>query len=138
MGGVINPSPPSEGTMNRVRDFMFIVVTVLIFSLSGIPAIIEEINLYREHSLKFTDSVSQVVGEELDRDLSVMSGDQILGMVPFALRGEYILMLDNIQISEGIDVENINFSGVAGNTYKITVNRVDSLEVEVIVANVIP
>lgn len=56
-------------------------------------------------------------------DLNLMSGEQALGLVPFAKEGEFVLMLDGLLIDEKSDLTAIDFRGVLKETYTLDIAR---------------
>ncbi|TVY07320.1 hypothetical protein [Paenibacillus cremeus] len=68
-------------------------------------------------------------------DLGQISGEQVLGMVPYALAGEFPLVVDGITINPNTNISSINFRGVSGLTYSLTVNRNTNRDIISVVAN---
>lgn len=56
-------------------------------------------------------------------NLAHVSGDQIVGMVTYALAGDFPLTIDGILINASTDISAIDLSGVPGLTYMLVVNR---------------
>lgn len=56
-------------------------------------------------------------------DLTQMTGEQVIGLIPAALSGEYSLILDGILIDNTTDIEMVDLRGVPKLTYKISLSR---------------
>lgn len=103
------------------RPLMF-VFSIMLFVFFVLPVLSADMRISRDSIAKTNLSVEEVIDVERPEKLEVVSGNDVLGMVHFALRGEYDLVLDGILIQEGSDIESVNFSGVAGQTYSLTVD----------------
>ncbi|MEK5033537.1 hypothetical protein MKY96_18940 [Paenibacillus sp. FSL R7-0302] len=60
-------------------------------------------------------------------DLKRISGEQVLGMIPAALEGDYILYIDGMVINEATDLTAIDLRGVPGAAYQLEVTRTDEM-----------
>lgn len=60
---------------------------------------------------------------ESTSDLTQMTGEQIIGLIPAALSGEYSLVLDGILIDNTTDIDMVDLRGVPRLTYKISLTR---------------
>lgn len=56
-------------------------------------------------------------------DLSRMSGEQLLGLALYAKGGEFVLSIDGIVIDRNTDLEAIDFQGVPGLEYELSMTR---------------
>ncbi len=56
-------------------------------------------------------------------DLSIQSGAQVVGLVPYALAGDFDLYIDGLYITHMTDISTINLSGVTTLDYKISITR---------------
>lgn len=64
-------------------------------------------------------------------DLKEVSGGQVIGMIPQALEGEYILVIDGIVFNEETDLDAVDLRGVPGTAYKLRVTRTDEMITEI-------
>lgn len=106
----------------ELSRFMALIFSVIVFVIVGMPVINEELKSLKNSIDTYNPLVEEVVNKAGSADLAYISGDSVVGMVPLALRGEYDLILDGILVQEGSDVENVNFSGVVGGDYKLTID----------------
>lgn len=64
-------------------------------------------------------------------DLKKVSGEQVIGMIPAALEGDYILKVDGIVINEKTDLTAVDLRGVPGVAYQLNVTRTDEMIKEI-------
>ncbi|WP_339246491.1 hypothetical protein [Paenibacillus sp. FSL F4-0243] len=64
-------------------------------------------------------------------DLNKISGEQVIGMIPPALEGEYILYIDGIAINEETDLTAVDLRGVPDAAYQLRVTRTDEMITEI-------
>ena len=110
---------------------------LFLFSIVAFPVIIEDLKDIRNPAKKESLFYDELPIQSDIQDLSFISGDQILGMIPYALNGEFNLIVDGITVAQGVDINNINFSGVAGKTYRMTYTENVSTGEITITANVV-
>ncbi|MEK3713926.1 hypothetical protein [Paenibacillus sp. FSL R7-0333] len=60
-------------------------------------------------------------------DLKRINGEQVLGMIPAALEGDYILYIDGMVINEATDLTAIDLREVPGTAYRLEVTRTDEM-----------
>ncbi|OXM15549.1 hypothetical protein [Paenibacillus herberti] len=56
-------------------------------------------------------------------NLNELSGEQVIGMVPGALAGQYVLYIDGHRFDETTDPETVDLSRVPGLVYILTVSE---------------
>jgi hypothetical protein len=64
-------------------------------------------------------------------DLKKVSGEQVIGMIPGALEGDYILYIDGMVINEDTDLTAVDLRGVPGAAYQLKVSRTDEMIKEI-------
>jgi hypothetical protein len=75
-------------------------------------------------------------GDEPQGNLSIVSGQEVLGMILEALDGSYYVVVDGVRIDSLVNMENVNLRGVLPYNYKISVVRNSQGRVQGIQANV--
>ncbi|WP_042203658.1 hypothetical protein [Paenibacillus camerounensis] len=64
-------------------------------------------------------------------DLKKVSGEQLIGMIPQALEGDYILVIDGIVFNEETDLDAVDLRGVPGVAYELRVTRNSEMITEI-------
>lgn len=60
-------------------------------------------------------------------DLKKVNGAQVIGMIPPALDGEYVLYIDGLVIKEDTDLAAVDLRGVPSADYQLKVTRSDEM-----------
>ncbi|MRN53047.1 hypothetical protein [Paenibacillus monticola] len=60
-------------------------------------------------------------------DLKKVNGEQVIGMIPSALEGDYILYIDGIVINMETDLTAVDLRGVPGGAYQLSITRTDEM-----------
>ncbi|MFC6333916.1 hypothetical protein ACFP56_14910 [Paenibacillus septentrionalis] len=108
--------------MNSARQFMLTLFAWILFMVGAFTFLsnewspLENISNYSSKDIVEITSISE-------RSLTEISGEQLIGMVPFALNGDYKLIIDNIVIDHTIDIASVNLRNVIGLTYTLTIYR---------------
>jgi hypothetical protein len=113
--------------MHISGKFIMWVFALILFTTYGInPLIIEHksIAMTKKEITDQRDVVNKTtpIGYAT-QDLVVMTGKQIVGMVPYALAGEYILIVDGITINSTTDITTIDLRAVPPLNYRIGIYR---------------
>lgn len=64
-------------------------------------------------------------------DLKKVSGEQLIGMIPQALEGDYILVIDGIVFNEETDLDAVDLRGMPGAAYELRVTRTNEMVTEI-------
>ncbi|WP_341281075.1 hypothetical protein [Paenibacillus sp. FSL H8-0537] len=110
--------------MNTTRQFLFTLFAWILFMIGGFIFLKNESSQLEQ--LPILDSTTPYVSSALYKgtgNLNQISGDQVIGMVPFALNGEYTLSIDGIRVDADTDIEEIDLRGVSGLSYTLSVTR---------------
>jgi hypothetical protein len=111
--------------LGLTRGFLLTIVAWVLFVVSGFIFIQKEINMKIDREEIKNPIVSNAIYNGT-ADLTKLKGEQLIGMIPFALDGEFTLFIDGIPIDSNTDISTINLRGVPGLLYTIYINR-DSL-----------
>lgn len=107
----------------NIRSFLAIIFVLVILLSIGLPSLISEYRSAKESLAKIDREIEVKYDIDEYKDLSIVDGEEVVGMVPFAIRGEYTLVVDGIVIQEGSDLDYVTMSGVVSRKYKIDVVR---------------
>lgn len=110
--------------MKRIQEFGVLVLALLLFTVVALPTLVDLLTDTKEKvnpNVYVIDRYSSEIPESLD----IVNGDSVLGMVAYALNGDYNLIVDGILITEDSDLDYVNLSGVAGQKYKLQVTTVN-------------
>jgi|GEM_PF-1584553 len=108
--------------MSAARQFMITLLAWILFMTGAFTFLhnewtpLEKTSNYSSKDIVKTTSSSE-------RSLSEISGEQLIGMVPFALNGDYKLIIDNIVIDHTIDIASVNLRNVVEQNYTLTIYR---------------
>lgn len=109
--------------MKRIMEFGVLVLALLLFTTTAAPTLV---NIMSDTKEKINPNVYVVdrYSSEIPESLDIVSGDAVLGMVTYALNGDYNLIVDGVLITEDSDLDYVNLSGVAGHRYRLQVTTV--------------
>lgn len=116
--------------------FMMMIGFMMVMAVS-FPAIVKEMQGYSQARADLIPEVDFSPNSPVRGDVSVYTGEDILGMIIFALRGDYDLVVDGILIEEGSDLESVNFRGLKSQQYNVKVDTNVSTGKRTILANVV-
>ncbi|MBW7475214.1 hypothetical protein K0T92_10685 [Paenibacillus oenotherae] len=108
--------------MNSAGKFLLTLFAWMLFAWGGYSFLKNE-NLQNDYVQASEQKHISSSKYEGTADLNEMTGEQLIGMIPHALAGEYRLSIDYIGIDSSTDISSINLRGVVGLKYKISVNR---------------
>jgi hypothetical protein len=118
------------------KELIVVALLVIIAVSITIPPAFEKLSFSKDRKAELSTQVVQRYDLEEVGDLSVVTGEDILGMILFAKEGEYLIVVDGILINQASDLNYLNLSGVVGKKYNMQIQR-DAVSGEVIViANV--
>lgn len=108
--------------MKTSNQFLLTLFAWIMFTVGGFSFL----RLEGENSLQRRQPVQPAVSVAPYRgtgDLKVVNGTQVIGMIPSALEGDYILYIDGIRIDENTDLAAVELRGVPGLEYQLSVTR---------------
>ncbi|RUT39528.1 hypothetical protein EJP82_25960 [Paenibacillus anaericanus] len=109
--------------MSNLLKFLFTLVAWILFMVAGIPYLTTELT----ELVKPPESISnEVIAAPYvgPADLTVQSGAQVIGLVPYALAGDFDLYIDEWPpINQETDISTFNLKGVTTLNYKVSIIR---------------
>lgn len=108
--------------MSNLLKFLFTLVAWILFMVAGIPYLTTELTeLVKPPESNYNEvTAAPYVGAA---DLTVQSGAQVIGLVPYALAGDFDLYIDRLPINQETDISTINLQGVTTLNYKVSITR---------------
>ena len=108
--------------MNAARSFMLTMFAWVLFMACAFPFLRHE---WSPASVPIAHETKDLTASLANpsHDLDQISGEQLIGMVPFALNGDYELYIDGIAIDQDTDISTIDLRNVPGLLYTLTVYR---------------
>lgn len=108
--------------MSNLLKFIFTLVAWILFMVAGIPYLTTELT----ELVKPPESISnEVIAAPYvgTADLTIQSGAQVIGLVPYALAGDFDLYIDRLPINQATDISTIDLQGVTTINYKVSITR---------------
>jgi hypothetical protein len=108
--------------LDSIRGFLFTLFAWILFAICGFTFLQNE----SIGSIDMKKPASQQVAPAKytgTADLSILKGEQVIGMVPFALAGNFNLRIDTMLIDINTDITTIDLRGVPGLNYTIAITR---------------
>jgi hypothetical protein len=108
--------------VNATRQFMITLLAWILFMTGAFTFLQNEWSTLERTTNYFSKDIVEITSLS-ERSLNEISGEQLIGMVPFALNGDYKLIIDNIIIDHTIDIATVNLRNVVNLTYTLTIDR---------------
>ncbi|OKP84627.1 hypothetical protein A3844_19250 [Paenibacillus helianthi] len=116
--------------MKTATQFLLTLFAWILFTIGGFTFL----HLEGENIVKARQPEQPTVANALYKgtgDLKKVSGEQVIGMIPAALEGDYILHIDGIVINEETDLTAVDLRGVPGAAYQLRVTRTNEMITEI-------
>lgn len=110
--------------MDEIRRLIFSIVCTVIL-IFGITMFLKNEANTEAHSYVPQPNEVQNAPYKGTTNLQLLTGSALIGMVPHALNGEYVLVIGGITINSNTDIESVDLRNVAHQDYSITVSRLN-------------
>ncbi|GGA04891.1 hypothetical protein GCM10008018_58460 [Paenibacillus marchantiophytorum] len=108
--------------MENLRSFLLTIFAWILFAVSGF--------IFLKHESIGTIHTGEAVSQQIapakytgTADLTSIKGEQLIGMVPSALAGNFQLIIDGLSITDTTDITTVDLRGVPGLSYNIRITR---------------
>ncbi|AIQ46203.1 hypothetical protein R70723_10125 [Paenibacillus sp. FSL R7-0273] len=116
--------------MKTVTQFLLTLFAWILFTIGGFTFL----RLETSHTVKARGPEQSTITQALyagTGDLKKVSGAQLIGMIPQAIEGDYILVIDGIIFNEETDLDAVDLRGVPGGAYELRVTRNSEMITEI-------